>query len=157
MNGMEGGMYVFQILDSYAVSGFCLLFLIFFECIAISWAFGVNRFYDGIKDMIGYYPMRWWKFCWTITTPVICVGVFIFNLVQWTPVKYLNYEFPLWAHLFGWFTALTSMLCIPGYMIYSWMKTPGDQKMKMRLLVRIDDDIKAIRAKMQTASYTSHL
>ena len=69
----EGGMYVFQILDSYAVSGFCLLFLIFFECIAISWAFGVNRFYDGIKSMIGYYPMVWWKVCWVFTTPVICV------------------------------------------------------------------------------------
>ncbi|GFG38639.1 hypothetical protein Cfor_01668 [Coptotermes formosanus] len=69
----EGGMYVFQILDSYAVSGFCLLFLIFFECIAISWAFGVNRFYDGIKDMIGYYPFMFWKLCWTITTPLICV------------------------------------------------------------------------------------
>lgn len=69
----QGGMYIFQILDSYAVSGFCLLFLIFFECISISWAFGVNRFYDALRDMIGYYPLMWWKFCWTITTPMICV------------------------------------------------------------------------------------
>ncbi|XP_025833326.1 sodium- and chloride-dependent GABA transporter 1 [Agrilus planipennis] len=148
----EGGMYVFQILDSYAVSGFCLLFLIFFECVSISWAYGVDRFYDGIKEMIGYYPMAWWKFCWTIATPLICVGVFIFNLVQWTPVKYLNYEFPLWAHLFGWFTALTSMLCIPGYMIYKWYSTPGDQKTRFRLLVRIDEDIPTLRAKMQGTS-----
>ncbi|GLV42939.1 GABA transporter [Carabus blaptoides fortunei] len=135
----QGGMYVFQILDSYAVSGFCLLFLIFFECIAISWAFGVNRFYDGIKEMIGYYP----------------TGVFIFNLVQWKPVKYLDYEYPLWSHLFGWFTALSSMLCIPGYMIYAWMTTPGDRQAKIRALVRISDDVPTVRAKMQAATITN--
>jgi solute carrier family 6 (neurotransmitter transporter, GABA) member 1 len=76
----QGGMYVFQILDSYAVSGFCLLFLIFFECISISWCFGIQRFYDGIKDMIGYYPMGWWKFCWVFTTPGICFVRFFFMI-----------------------------------------------------------------------------
>lgn len=68
----QGGMYVFQILDSYAVSGFSLLFLIFFECIAISWCFGIEKFCDGIKEMIGYYPLRWWKFTWVVSTPCIC-------------------------------------------------------------------------------------
>ncbi|XP_033215560.1 sodium- and chloride-dependent GABA transporter 1-like [Belonocnema kinseyi] len=144
----QGGMYVFQILDSYAVSGFCLLFLIFFECIAISWAFGVNRFYEGLRDMIGYYPFVWWKFCWTVTTPMICIGVFIFNLVQWTPIKYLDYNYPLWAHVFGWFTALSSMLCIPGYMLYAWVTTPGDMRTKCRLLIRIEDDVKTLRTRM---------
>lgn len=145
----QGGMYMFQILDSYAVSGFCLLFLIFFECISISWCYGIQRFYDGIKDMIGYYPMKWWKFCWCFTTPFICLGVFIFNIVQWTPVRYLDYEFPWWAHCFGWFTALSSMLCIPGYAIWLWQKTPGDAIDKLRLIVRIDDDVAALRVKMQ--------
>jgi solute carrier family 6 GABA transporter-like protein 1 len=145
----EGGMYMFQILDSYAVSGFCLLFLIFFECISISWCYGIQRFYDGIKDMIGYYPLGWWKFCWVITTPSICFGVFIFNLVQFTPVKYLDYEFPWWAHSFGWFTALSSMLCIPGYAIWLWNKTPGDAIDKLRIIVRIDEDVTQLREKMQ--------
>ncbi|GAB1860645.1 Transporter [Camponotus japonicus] len=144
----QGGMYVFQILDSYAVSGFCLLFLIFFECISISWAFGVNRFYDGLRDMIGYYPLMWWKFCWTITTPLICVGVFVFNLIQWTPIKYLDYEYPWWSHVLGWLTALSSMLCIPGYMVYAWMTTPGDNRTKYKLLVQIEDDVATLRTKM---------
>ncbi|XP_073958697.1 sodium- and chloride-dependent GABA transporter [Choristoneura fumiferana] len=152
----EGGMYVFQILDSYAVSGFCLLFLIFFECVSISWAFGVNRFYDGIKEMIGYYPTIWWKFCWVGFTPAICISVFIFNLVQWTPIKYMNYEYPWWAHTFGWFTALSSMLCIPGYMVYLWWVTPGTTKEKFYTIVRIPEDVPSLRTKMQAEEIQKH-
>ncbi|XP_022130989.1 sodium- and chloride-dependent GABA transporter 1 [Pieris rapae] len=152
----EGGMYVFQILDSYAVSGFCLLFLIFFECVSISWAFGVNRFYDGIKEMIGYYPTIWWKFCWVGFTPAICISVFIFNLVQWTPIKYMNYEYPWWSHAFGWFTALSSMLCIPGYMIYLWRVTPGTPMEKFHTIVRIPEDVPALRTKMQAEEIAKH-
>ncbi|XP_025157242.1 sodium- and chloride-dependent GABA transporter 1 isoform X2 [Harpegnathos saltator] len=144
----EGGMYVFQLLDTYAVSGFCLLFLMFFECISVSWAFGVNRFYDGIRDMIGYYPCFWWKICWTITTPAICVGVFIFNIIKFVPVKYLSYEFPWWSHLLGWIAGLSSMMCIPGYMIYIWYVTPGTTSEKYRKLIKIDDDVAALRKKL---------
>lgn len=58
----------------------------------------------------------------------ILQSVFIFNLVQWTPIKYMNYEYPWWSHVLGWFTALSSMLCIPGYMIYLWHVTPGTRQ-----------------------------
>ncbi|CAG9570361.1 unnamed protein product [Danaus chrysippus] len=152
----EGGMYVFQILDSYAVSGFCLLFLIFFECVSISWAFGVNRFYDGIKEMIGYYPTIWWKFCWVGFTPAICISVFIFNLVQWKPIKYMSYEYPWWSHVLGWFTALSSMLCIPGYMLYLWRVTPGTNMEKFHKIVRIPEDVPTLRTKMQAEEQAKH-
>ena len=69
----QGGMYVFEMFNTYACSNLVLLWLIFFECIAISWGFGVNRFFEGIKDMVGYYPARWFKLCWCFFTPAICV------------------------------------------------------------------------------------
>lgn len=53
-------------------------------------------------------------------------GVFCFSLISWSEIKYMDYRYPFLAHLFGWFTALTSMLCIPGYAIWIWRKTPGD-------------------------------
>ncbi|XP_058063830.1 sodium- and chloride-dependent GABA transporter 1-like [Anopheles bellator] len=82
-------------------------------------------------------------------SPFLTQGVFFFNIVQWTPIKYLGYSYPFWAHAFGWFTALSSMLCIPGYMIWLWRKTPGDRANKIRLIVRIEDSVSQLRERMR--------
>ncbi len=57
---------------------------------------------------------------------VFIQGVFLFNLIQWSEIKYLDYRYPWPAHLFGWFSAMTTMVCIPVYAIWIWRKTPGD-------------------------------
>ncbi|XP_013412849.1 sodium- and chloride-dependent GABA transporter 1 isoform X1 [Lingula anatina] len=149
----EGGMYVFQLMDYYSASGMCLLFLIFCECIAFSWAYGVNRFYDDINDMIGYYPCPFWKYCWLIFTPLICGGVLIFSIVQYKSPKYLDYEYPWWADMIGWFMALSSILVVPSYMIYRLASTPGDFRSRCKVLFR--PDIDSIRPdKGEPLSYT---
>ncbi|XP_078517838.1 sodium- and chloride-dependent taurine transporter-like [Lissotriton helveticus] len=110
----EGGMYVFQLFDYYAASGVCLLWVAFFECIAVGWVYGADNFYDAIEDMIGYRPGPWMKWSWTVITPVLCASCFIFSLVKYTPLTYnKTYTYPDWAIGLGWCLALSSMICIP--------------------------------------------
>ncbi|CAF1447953.1 unnamed protein product [Adineta steineri] len=124
----QGGMYVFKILDYYSASGWCLLVLLFFECISVSWFYGADRFYEDIKDMIGYYPGRFWKWCWIVFTPLLCTSIAIFSLIEYEPVKYKNYQFPTWAEYIGWCIALSSILAIPIYAIALFARQTGTMK-----------------------------
>ncbi|XP_078336165.1 sodium- and chloride-dependent creatine transporter 1-like [Crassostrea virginica] len=110
----RGGMYVFQLYDYYSASGMVLLWVCFWECIAIGWIFGSEKFNDAIELMIGYRINRWFHFCWKYITPLVTVGIFAFQLIGFKPLKYNNvYEYPPWAQAFGLMLALVSMSCIP--------------------------------------------
>uniref|UniRef100_A0A4W5KGT7 Transporter n=1 Tax=Hucho hucho TaxID=62062 RepID=A0A4W5KGT7_9TELE len=87
---MEGGVYVFQLIDYNAASGMCLLFMAIFETVSIAWVLGVNRFYDNIKDIIGNRPGPYIKYCWLYVTPATCMATFAFSLIKYTPLKHNN-------------------------------------------------------------------
>ncbi|XP_052782180.1 sodium- and chloride-dependent GABA transporter 1-like [Mya arenaria] len=134
----EGGMYMYQLFDFYAASGLCLLLLIFFECIAVAWGYGINRFYENLHSMLGYYPSAFWKFTWVIGTPGITMGVFLFYTVKFEPVTYLSYKYPGWAHGIGVMMALSSVGLIPIYMVYIFLKTPGTYTERCKTIFRPD-------------------
>ncbi|KAM3914765.1 sodium- and chloride-dependent taurine transporter [Leptodactylus fuscus] len=122
----QGGMYVFQLFDYYAASGVCLLWVAFFECIAVAWVYGADKLYDNIEDMIGYRPGPWMKWSWCGITPVLCVGCFIFSLAKYNPLTYNKYyTYPDWAIGLGWTLALSSMLCIPLVVVYKIVRSEG--------------------------------
>ncbi|CAJ0565513.1 unnamed protein product, partial [Mesorhabditis spiculigera] len=143
----QGGFYVFQLFDFYAASGWALLWLLFFEVVAISWSVGINRWYEHMRSMIGYYPSGWWKLCWCFLTPSVCLGVMIFGLATYKPltIKAYKYEYPFWGHVFGWFLSLSSMVCIPAYAIWIWVVTEGTFEEKFEKLFRPEIDIPAAK------------
>ncbi|KAJ8382766.1 hypothetical protein SKAU_G00035440 [Synaphobranchus kaupii] len=138
----EGGIYVFQLFDYYAASGMCLLFLGFFETVCIAWIYGADRFFDNIEDMIGYRPTRLIKFCWLYFTPVTCFGTFAFSIIKYSPLKYNNvYVYPWWGYVLGWFLALSSMGCIPLWMIYRICTTKGTLRERILHLTKPSIDL----------------
>ncbi|XP_037616566.1 sodium- and chloride-dependent GABA transporter 2-like [Sebastes umbrosus] len=137
---MEGGMYVFQLFDYYAASGMCLLFMAIFETVVIAWVYGADRFYDNIEDMIGYRPGPYIKYCWLYLTPATCIGTFAFSLIKYTPLKYNNeYVYPWWGYAIGWLLALSSMVCIPLWMVYKISTTQGTFRERIQLLITPSD------------------
>ena len=69
-----------------------------------------------------------------------CQGVLLFNIFNFTPVKYVDYEYPAWAHLLGILLALSSMLCPPAFFIYSFVKARGSFR-EVMALVHLDSHI----------------
>lgn len=121
----KGGMYVFQLFDNYSASGSALLWIALFQSIAIGWIYGGERFYDDMENMIGFRINPWLKWCWSVFTPIFCLGVFIFSLVTYSPLEYSGYKYPDWGEAIGWIMALSSIVCIPVVMVYKLATTPG--------------------------------
>ncbi|XP_032892836.1 sodium- and chloride-dependent taurine transporter [Amblyraja radiata] len=131
----QGGLYVFQLFDYYAASGMCLLWVAFFECIAISWVYGAENFYDAVEDMIGYRPGCWMKWSWTVITPFLCMACFVFSLAKYTPLTYNKiYKYPDWAEGVGWLLALSSMICIPLVMVIKIINSDGPIIERIKML-----------------------
>lgn len=81
---------------------------------------------DDVARMIGYRPLPYMKWCWSYVTPVVCMGVFFFHVVNYKRLVYnAVYVYPWWGEVLGWFLALSSMLCIPLTVLYKLLHCKG--------------------------------
>lgn len=122
---MEGGMYVFQLFDYYAASRILLLVALF-ECIAVAWIYGVNRFYDNIEMMVGFRINPFMKICWFALSPIFCLSIFVMSIINYSELTYERpsgiYVYPDWAVGIGWAMAMLSAVWIPIIAIYMLFK-----------------------------------
>ncbi|KAG8234332.1 hypothetical protein J437_LFUL016790 [Ladona fulva] len=125
----HGGAYIFQLMDFYSASGTSLLWVCFFQTIAISWIFGAQKFCDCVHQMMGIRPNKFWYICWVGFAPAVMAFIFGFYCFTYQPIKYGNtYEYPDWAEVLGFGMSLASMVWIPVYAIYYVLSQPGSIK-----------------------------
>uniref|UniRef100_A0AC34PVQ2 Sodium-dependent serotonin transporter n=1 Tax=Panagrolaimus sp. JU765 TaxID=591449 RepID=A0AC34PVQ2_9BILA len=123
-----GGSYVIPFLDEYGVS-LSVLFIVMCEMIAVCWFYGIRRFSEDIRLMLGFYPGLYWRICW------MCCPVFIgliFGMAVWNtslqPYQLPGYTYPKWSVYLGWFIRMTSVLSVPIYIVYKFIATSGSFK-----------------------------
>ncbi|XP_068456295.1 sodium- and chloride-dependent GABA transporter 2-like [Clinocottus analis] len=139
----EGGLYVFMLFDYYACSGMPIMLFGLLESICVGWIFGAECYYDKIKDMIGYYPSSYMKYCWRFFTPFVCAGILLYSLVNFTPLKYNNtYQYPWWGSTIGILLAFSSVLLTPLWIIYSMAVTPGTMRQRLKTLCTPTADLR---------------
>lgn len=121
----NGGMYVFQIFDYYAASR-TLLFVGLFEIIAISYFYGIRRYCDNLAKMYRFKIGYWLRFMWVFATPLFTLVLIIFTVMTYENLTYnRTYKYPPWALRFGWLLSISSIICIPLYALYRFIRTGG--------------------------------
>ncbi|XP_028405512.1 sodium-dependent neutral amino acid transporter B(0)AT2-like [Dendronephthya gigantea] len=148
------GFYVFQIFDGYAAS-LPLLIVAFFQCIAVAWIYGNDRFSDDIEEMTGKRPWIGWMICWKYISPLAllivviatvydlgkesakydifvgCVQAPVSNSYSGTKEWTSKVTYPGWGQFIVALVILVPTVAIIFYIIYKWPKNWKESFHKM--------------------------
>lgn len=127
----RGGMYVFQLADTYGASGLCLLWVAFFETVVVGWVYGRDRFYEDLNNMFGHkmdprkgiWPIFGWM--WKYGCPIMCASTLVYFICDWSPTTYGDYKYPPYGEFIGILMAASSIICVPGYFLIDLYNTKG--------------------------------
>lgn len=54
--------------------------------------------------------------------------IFVFSLLEYDKMLGEEYTYPEWSTAVGWILTMSSILCIPTFIIYKFLRTPGGFK-----------------------------
>ncbi|XP_076107826.1 sodium-dependent serotonin transporter-like [Mytilus galloprovincialis] len=131
----NGGQYIVSLLDRHAAP-IPLICICFCEAIAVNWFYGVQHFSDDIQTMLGFQPGIFWKICWAFICPICLIVLFILSIYYYDGIELNGYVYPQWSLAIGWTISSISLICIPIYIIYLLIVTPGTFKQKILRMIR---------------------
>ncbi|CDW56509.1 sodium dependent acetylcholine transporter [Trichuris trichiura] len=109
----KAGIYYFEFCENYVI-GCSVLTIAFFECMAISWVYGVDNALDNLKWMTGYYLPLYilWKIHLKFLSPLILLALILYACVQYQPLTYEQYAYPDWMNALGWALSILPLVII---------------------------------------------
>ncbi|XP_055891004.1 sodium-dependent noradrenaline transporter-like isoform X2 [Biomphalaria glabrata] len=133
---MQGGMYVFTILDTFA-AGTSIVFIVLCQVVAVSWIYGMPQFCDDVQKMTGQRPSIFWRICWKFICPSLLLVIVASSIISYQPLTYRTsvgtYVYPYYANIIGWIIGISSMILVPGYFVYKFFRLKGSCKQRLAL------------------------
>nr|CAH8849383.1 unnamed protein product [Trichobilharzia regenti] len=130
----QGGIYWFHLFERTCVE-YPILLAVFCETVCIAWIYGVDRFRQNIKQMLGFEPGLFWKICWKFIAPVFILFNIIYGLSNYQPLQLGDYTYPLWANILGGIFSGSAILTIPFVAIIQILRTEGTLKERIQKLI----------------------
>ncbi|VDP54517.1 unnamed protein product [Soboliphyme baturini] len=123
---LQSGQFWVTLVDNFGAGGIPLIFIVFFESIALSFGFGTiqsfgraKRIHDALSEMLGYSPSLYWYYCWRYVVPALLLALFVFVVVLFKPLLYAdNVPYAPWATILGILMSVSSMIAVPAYAVY---------------------------------------
>ncbi|XP_071491708.1 sodium- and chloride-dependent glycine transporter 1-like [Diadema antillarum] len=137
---MQGGIYVFTLLDWYAAKYALFTFSLCYALV-ISYAYGLKRFVKEVRTMIGSDVFVYFQACWAVISPLGMLTVLVMAFVFYTPAYYGEHTFPDWAQALGWVIASIPFAAVPVYAMYAlFFLADGTIIERLKVLMRPSAD-----------------
>ncbi|XP_029452946.1 LOW QUALITY PROTEIN: sodium-dependent neutral amino acid transporter B(0)AT2 [Rhinatrema bivittatum] len=77
----RSGNYFVTMFDDYSAT-LPLLIVVILENITVAWVYGVDKFMEELKDMLGFTPYRYYFYMWKYITPLVLLLLLIASIIQ---------------------------------------------------------------------------
>ncbi|XP_070611873.1 sodium-dependent neutral amino acid transporter B(0)AT2 [Erythrolamprus reginae] len=77
----RSGNYFVTMFDDYSAT-LPLLIVVSLENIAMSYVYGIDKFMEDLKDMLGFSPNQFYYYTWKYISPIILLSLLVASIVQ---------------------------------------------------------------------------